>query len=78
MQVAQLQVQMEKIIDVRSCPAEFENGLQFIDISHPVDLLPDLGPGDRKRGRTARTAEKTATTVRFHWCSSHIVDISSI
>jgi hypothetical protein len=35
-------------------------------------------PGDRKRGGTARTTGKTATTASFHWCSSHIVDISSI
>jgi hypothetical protein len=77
-QVVRLQIQLEQVIDVRFRPAEFENSLQLIDIPHPVDLLTDLVPGDRKRGGTARTTGKTATTASFHWCSSHIVDISSI
>jgi hypothetical protein len=66
MQVGRLQIQLEQIVDVRFSPAEFENNLQLIDIPHPVDLLTDLVPGDRKRGGTARTTEKTATTASFH------------
>jgi hypothetical protein len=58
-QVARLEIQLKQVIDVRFGSAEFDDGLELVEIPQTIDLLADLRTGCSERVGTTVTARKT-------------------